>query len=175
MIIEQIKQLLLTTDLTNQQIRQEVGCRGQLVSDTLKSFGTTFAKNRKRRMYRRSKLGDNNPMKGKTGEAHPNYLGIMSDGKGYWIVTKPDWYTGRKGSRHIFHHHEVYCLEVGLTEMPKGMVIHHCDCNKINNSFDNLIMMSLGDHMALHSLLEGATTISKESTAKWLEARNTER
>ena len=170
-----IKDLLINTDLTNTQIRQQLQCRGQLVTDTLAALGNTFARDRKRRMYKRSKLGTNNPMSGKTGTNHHNFKGVVGDSKGYLLVLKPDWYTGRKGSKHIFQHHEVVCIELNLTEIPKGYVVHHCDHNKTNNSFDNLIVMSMGDHCALHRMLEGATTISKESTAKWLEARNTEK
>ena len=171
--IEQIKHLLQTTELTNAQIRKEVGCRGQLVTDTLKSLGNTYALDRQRRMYRRSKLGKNNPMTGKTGTAHHNYKGVVSDSKGYLLVAKPDWYTGRKGSKHIFQHHEIVCTEMGLTEIPAGYVVHHCDEDKCNNDFNNLVLMTMGDHAALHSELEGATTISKESTLKWVEARST--
>lgn len=168
---EQITHLLQTTNLTNIQIRETVGCRGQLVSDTLKSLGTTYAKDRKRRMYSMSKLGKNNPMTGKTGEAHHNYIGLVEDNKGYLMVLKPDWYTGRKGSKHIFEHTEVYCMNAGLTQVEKGYCIHHCDQDKMNNKFENLVMLTLAEHRTLHTLIKGATTISKESTLKWVEAR----
>lgn len=148
-------------------------CRGQVVSDALKELGTTFAKDRKRRMYSKSKMGDKNPMKGKTGTDHHNYKGIVDDSKGYKLILKPDWYTGRKGSKHVFLHSAVYCHFTSITEVPKGYVVHHCDQNPHNNFFSNLILMTLAEHASFHRLIEGATTISKESTAKWLEARRT--
>ena len=169
--IEQAKELLRTTDLTSGQIRQTLSCRGQVVSDALKELGSTFSKDRKRRMYSKSKLGDKNPMKGKCGTDHHNYKGVIDDSKGYKLILKPIWYTGRKGSKHIFLHSAVYCHFSNLTEVPKGHVIHHCDQNPHNNYFSNLILMTLAEHAAYHKFIEGATTISKESTAKWLEAR----
>lgn len=127
---------------------------------------------RSKECYRRSKLGINNPMKGKYGDAHPNYLTTpKSDTKGYLIVLKPEWYTGRKGSKHVFQHSAVWCAFMGLTEVPADTVIHHCDQNPINNSFDNLLGVSRAEHKMIHDWIGGATTISKESTAKWLEAR----
>ena len=170
---EQAKELLRTTDLTNGQIRQELHCRGQVVSDALKELGSTFAKDRKRRMYSKSKLVNKNPMKNKCGELHHNYIGVIDDCKGYKLVLKPTWYTGRKKSKHVFLHSVVYCEANNLTEIPKGYVLHHCDQNKHNNTNSNLILLTLAEHAALHRLIEGATTISKESTAKWLEARRT--
>lgn len=169
--IEKAKRLLIDTDWTTGQIREHLKCRGQVISDALKELGSTFSKDRKRRMYRRSKLGDKNPMAGKCGSKHHNYIGIIDDCKGYKLILKPDWYTGRKGSKHIFLHSAVYCHFSKLTEVPKGYVVHHCDQNKHNNVFSNLVMMTLAEHAAFHKVIEGATTISKESTLKWVEAR----
>lgn len=173
--VEQIKDLikvaLRTTNLTNSQIRIRVGCRGQLVSDSLKELGHAFSVDRKRRMYSLSKLGDKNPMKGKTGVDHHNFKGVIDDSKGYKLMLKPDWYTGRKGSKHIFLHSAVVCHFMKMTEIPAGYVVHHCDQNPHNNYFSNLVLLTLAEHAALHRLIEGATTISKESTSKWVEAR----
>lgn len=127
---------------------------------------------RSKECYRRSKLGVNNPMKGNTGTDHHNYDPMpKSDAKGYLIVTKPVWYTGRKKSRHVFQHSAVWCAFMVLTEVPRNTVIHHCDQNPLNNSFDNLLGVTREEHKAIHDWIGGATTISKESTAKWLEAR----
>ena len=34
--------------------------------------------------------------------------GIVADGKGYLMILKPSWYTGRKGCKHIFYHHRLH-------------------------------------------------------------------
>lgn len=171
--IEKIKRLIETTDLTMAEIRNQVGCRHQLVTDTLKSYPAKYRKARKTHHYRKSKLGDLNPMFNKTRELHPNYKGVVSDNKGYLLILKPEWYTGRKRSKHVFQHSVVVCENLGLTEIPKGFCVHHCDINPLNNDFSNLVMLTMAEHSALHSYLKGATTISKESTLKWVEAYRT--
>lgn len=165
-----IKTYIETTELTLQAIADTIGTTYKVVYRVWKKYPADFRKARKVKNYSRSKAGDRNPMKNKHGELHPNFKGVVSDNKGYLMVLKPDWYTGRKKSKHIFQHSEVYCKATGLTEVPKGYCIHHCDQNPHNNDFNNLIMMTLVEHVKLHRVLESATTISKESTAKWLEA-----
>ena len=86
---------------------------------------------------------------------------------------EPDWYTGRKGSKHVFSHHVVVCEALGLTAIPKGWVVHHCDENPYNNDFSNLVLLTVADHARLHAALKGSTTISKESTLKWVETYGT--
>ena len=174
----EIKHLIETTELTLQQIADNLGIGYKRVYNVWKTYPKEYRQKRKKANYRRSKLGDLNPMKGKFGDQHHGYVGIVSDNKGYLLVLRPDWYTGRKNSKHVFQHSVVVCEAMGLTEIPKGFCVHHCDHNPMNNDFDNLVLLSLEEHNALHSEiarakkeLEGVTTISKESTAKWLEAR----
>lgn len=170
-----IKTLYENTDLTQQEIADRLGIHWKKVFKWIKSnYSTEYRKERKARCYRKSKLGDKNPMCGKTGSLHHNFIGEVSDNKGYLMILKPDWYTGRRGSKHVFLHHVVVCLALGITAIPKGWCVHHCDENPYNNEFDNLILVTLRDHARIHSvLLKGATTISKESTAKWLEVHGT--
>lgn len=129
---------------------------------------------RKRMCYKFSKLGSKNPYFGVTGKAHPHYKGICYGVSGYPMVLKPDWYTGRKTQKHVFVHHLVLCKWAGITAMPKGWNGHHCDKNKNNNDLSNLVLLTAAAHTKLHQCLlnklEGATTISKESTLKWVEA-----
>ncbi|QHJ85749.1 MAG: HNH nuclease [Bacteriophage sp.] len=170
-----IKYLYENTELTIQQIANQIGSTYKRVYTFVKkNYSSEYRKKRKSISYRNSKLGDKNPMIGKTLEQHHNYKGVVSDNKGYLMVVKPDWYTGRKRSKHIFQHHEVVCRNLGITEVPKGWNVHHCDINPLNNSFDNLVLLTMQDHMRLHgTVLKGATTISKESTLKWVETYGT--
>jgi len=139
----------------------------------LREYSSEYRKTRKSMCYKNSKLGELNPMFGLRLDQTTNYIGNVSDGKGYLMHTRPEWYTGRKGSRHIFCHHLVVCQNLGLTEVPRGYVVHHCDFNPHNNDFSNLVLLSMGDHTRLHRYLDGATTISKESTLKWVETYGT--
>lgn len=171
-----IKYYLENTELTLQQIADHLG---KTYAAVQKYSSDNYTKeqrlSRKSNSYRKSKLGKANPMFEKCGDKHHNFVGIVGDAKGYLMVLKPEWYTGRKGSKHVFAHSVVMCEHLGITEIPPKHCVHHCDKNPHNNSIDNLLMMSLAEHTAWHFSVEGATTISKESTAKWLEARRTAR
>lgn len=167
-----IKELYENTEMTQAQIAEQLGIHWKRVFKYIKqNYSAAERKARKAVRYRNSKLGEANPMHGKCKELHHNYVGEVSDIKGYWMVIKPEWYTGRKRSKHVFVHHVVVCAALGITEIPAGYHVHHCDFNPQNNSFDNLVLLTAGEHTALHAALKGATTISKESTLKWVEAR----
>lgn len=166
-----IKNLYENTELPMQAIADQLGTTYKRVFNYVKAnYSSAYRRARKARTYRNSKLGERNPMLGKKLEQHPRYVGAVSDCKGYLMVVKPAWYTGRRGSHHVFLHHLVMCEALGITEIPRGYCVHHCDFNPHNNELGNLVLLTVGEHSALHVALGGATTISKESTAKWLEA-----
>lgn len=118
---------------------------------------------RKSKLYRVSKLGQNNPMKGRKGSSHHNYKGVVSDGNGYLQCLKPDWYTGRKGSDYVFVHHIVICEALGITEIPKGFVVHHIDGDKHNNDISNLALMLMSGHSKLHSVQKNLCKVQRLS------------
>lgn len=140
----------------------------------VKKYGRDWLSERKRVNYRLSKTGPLNPMWGKTLEKHHKYKGDVSDGKGYLMRVKPSWYTGRKGSKHVFVHHIVMCDTLGLTEIPSGFCVHHIDHDPTNNNPNNLCLLSVPAHTRLHQL-ERATTILKGSRAERFEAVDTNR
>ncbi len=169
-----IKYLYENTELTQQQIATQLRLSIRQVGKQIKKmYSSAYRKQRKVSSYRNSKLGEKNPMFNQLREQHPRYIGVVSDHKGYWMNVKPDWYTGRKHSHHVFEHHLVVCQALGLTEIPRGWNVHHCDGNPQNNSFENLVLLLMSDHSKLHQALKGATTISKESTLKWVETHGT--
>jgi len=169
-----INYLYENTDLTLQQIADTLGLKltrvWKHVADT---YSSSYRKTRKVNSYRKSKLETNNPMFGKTLEQHHNYIGDVSDGKGYLMRLKPLWYTGRTGCKHVFVHHIIVCEHLSISAIPRGWVVHHCDFNPHNNEISNLVLLKMGDHNRLHRYLAGATTISKESTLKWVETYGT--
>lgn len=170
-----IKYLYENTELTQKQIAAKLGIPWKRVYNYIKAnYSAEFRKAQKAKRYRYSKLGDKNPSHGLTGDKSRKYLGLVSDSKGYLMIIKPDWYTGRAGSKHVFYHHVVVCENMGLTAIPKGWCVHHVDMNPHNNDFGNLVLCTIGDHSSIHAVIRaGATTISKESTLKWVEAHGT--
>lgn len=169
-----IKFLYENTELTQAQIAAQLNIHWKRVFNYIKqNYSSAYRKARKAKSYRNSKLGDKNPMHGKHGAEHPYYQGVVSDNKGYDMILKPDWYTGRKSSKHVFLHHVVVCQNLGITAIPKGWCVHHVNSNPVDNRFENLVLCTMGDHMRIHRHFEGATTISKESTLKWVETHGT--
>lgn len=149
---EDLQKYFEDTDLTFESIGKELGMTYKMVWLRLhKLYTKEQIDARKKRTYRNSKLGRNNPMYGKQGELHHNYQGVVvADGNGYNLVLKPDWFTGRVGSRYVFEHHVVLCRRLGITEIPKGFVVHHIDGNPLNNKTNNLALLTTGAHTKLH-------------------------
>ena len=151
--VNKLKYLYEQTCKTDAQIADELGIsitwlyRGFLY----KMYDRDYRKTRKQRSYQLSKQGDKNPMKGKFGESHPRYKERVSDGRGYMMVLKPDWYTGRKGSHHVFEHSVVMCKALGITEIPEGFIVHHIDGDKLNNDPDNLLLTDRAGHQRIHN------------------------
>lgn len=155
---KQVRELFETTDLYYREIADRVGTTYKVVTRIIyRHYTKEQIRDRASRSYSRTKKCDSNHMRGKTGSAHPNYKGEVPDGNGYVMVLKPDWYTGRPGSKHVFKHSVVFCEAAGLTEIPAGFVVHHIDGDKLHNDPNNLALMTVGAHGRLHSL-ERATT-----------------
>lgn len=127
------------------------------------NFTQEYIDKRKSKLYSNSKLGKRNPMFGKYGEQHPKYIGIIDDGKGYLMCLKPDWYTSRKNSKYVFVHSLVMCEALGITEIPKGFVVHHIDGDKKNNDISNLCLLQMGAHTKLHQLQNNLCKVQRLS------------
>ena len=70
------------------------------------------------------------------------------DGKGYWIgQTK-----GSDGRQHRIRLH-TYVWEKHNGPVPDGYEIHHIDRNTDNNEIENLVMLTVEEHRALHASL----------------------
>lgn len=161
----QIHNLYVNTDTSLHEIAKMLHIKyDRLVNYVIEKYSQEFFDDRKHRLYQKSKLGEKNPMLGKTKEQHPNYVGLVEDGNGYFMCLKPDWYTGRKGSRHVFYHSVVMCEALGLTEIPKGFVVHHIDGNKKNNDISNLALLSSSAHSRLHAIERKLSKVQRLET-----------
>jgi hypothetical protein len=168
-----IEDMIENTTLTLSMIAKELGVTLKQVGKVWRKYPAEFRKRRKHITYSRAQK-IHTWMIGRTGADHPNYKGVVGDNKGYLMMLKPDWYTGRRGSKHVFLHNIVVCERLKITEIPRGWCVHHVDFDPHNNEFDNLVLMTTSDHGKLHQWMKRhATTISKESTLKWVEAHGT--
>lgn len=170
---EQIKELFETTDLRYEDIAERVGASYKMVWSRINRwYSKDVIRNRKVQNYRKSKTGAKNPYYGMRGEDSPHWTGgVVSDGKGYLMTRKPDWYTGRKGSKYVFTHVLVVCEALGLTELPAGWNVHHIDGDKTNNDLSNLALVTMSAHQRIHAQLERATTIPKGSRGRYAPKR----
>jgi hypothetical protein len=169
-----VKDLYENTHFTMQEIAMETGVSPWSVWNYIQSnYSKAYIKERKVICYSNSKLGDKNPQFGLRGEQTAGYVGVVGDGNGYLMVLKPDWYTGRKGSKHVFQHQVVICEALGLTEIPKGWCVHHIDGLRTNNNLNNLAFLTTSAHSKLHSL-ERATTRAKARRVQVDSKRNGE-
>jgi hypothetical protein len=153
------------THMTYAVIAEEVGVSVKQVHDAVhRNYPQERIAKRKAVSYRNSKIGAKNPSFARSGSEAFHWEGgePVADGKGYLIVPKPDWYTGRRGSKYVFMHSVVMCELLGLTEIPAGFVVHHVDGNRLNNDPSNLALMTNAAHSRLHAL-ERVETIPQGS------------
>ena len=163
-LTEKICSLFTNSNIRMKDICSELKVPDYVVQKVIRENFTEAEINRKHAIcYRNSKLGNRNPMKGFTGEHHFNYKGYVEAGQGYLMMLKPDWYTGRKRSEYVFVHNVVMCYELGMSEIPKGFVVHHIDLNKKNNDPSNLALMSCSAHSKLHAIQNKLSKVQRLS------------
>lgn len=117
-------------------------------------------KARTSRLCRLHKIGGKNPMYGKTGSSHHNFVNDTISRNGYVMSEVPEWYEGKKDGSKTYQHIIVYCEHNGLSKLPDGMVVHHLDENKLNNHPDNLILLSIPDHRRIHAWINKVQRLS---------------
>lgn len=163
-LIQLVCGLYSATNMRIEDIVKEAKLENYVVQQILDdNFSKEYQNNRKSKLYSLSKQGNKNPMKSLTGENHPNYKGFVDDGQGYLMVIKPEWYTGRPGSYHVFYHSVVMCEALGLTEIPKGFIVHHIDGDKHNNNISNLALMTIAGHGRIHALYRNLCKVQRLS------------
>ena len=100
---------------------------------------------RKKTLYK----GKDNPNYGNTGEKNPMFIGDRLNKFGYKILYKPT-HPNSDGYGYVLEHRYVMAEHLGRP-LTKEEVVHHIDENRINNSIENLQVMSVGEHTKIHS------------------------
>lgn len=108
------------------------------------------------------KLGNKNPMFGKCGKSHHNYVETVRS-SGYQTTPKPLWWTGKTvKSNRIMMHHFVWASFYGQTCLPPKCVIHHIDLNLDNNDISNLQLLTVSEHMQLHAAIRKVQRLERK-------------
>lgn len=85
------------------------------------------------------------------GDKNSNYKGKNTDSDGYKIYTPKAGCIGSENYLGKMKLHQAVCCEaLGIKKMPKGVHVHHRDCNILNNTPENLCVMTASDHKWLH-------------------------
>ena len=163
---EQLHQIreMFHSSMTNREVGAVMGCdyNRSIKSIWVSVYGKKAVHDRFRESCRRSKMGDLNPMKNIDPTKHPNYVKESISTQGYRMVDYPEWWAGaRKGAKYL-EHVIVACQKYGITELPKGYVVHHIDEDKLNNDPGNLQIMTRRDHMRHHSTERKAQRLSRK-------------
>lgn len=87
------------------------------------------------------------------GDKNPNYKGSGVDSDGY-ILTPP---ASPAGSVETRLHREVWRRVCNVDKIPRGIQVHHRDCDVTNNDPLNLVALTASDHKWIHKQYGNAT------------------
>lgn len=113
--------------------------------------------------YRASKQAEKNPMYGKIGDRHHNWIGLVEDGHGYLTcLQRKNGVSLRK-----FVHRIVMGEALGIA-LDESWVVHHIDGDPKNNKLDNLALVTRRGHRNIHFLQtkDSIWLASKKSTLR---------
>ena len=88
-----------------------------------------------------------------SGEKHHNWKGgVTHTSRGYKIIRAPSWYKGYVDPAGRAPEHMIlWCEYNGKTEVPEGSIVHHRNEDKLDNTKDNLELLSKSEHAATHA------------------------
>lgn len=96
-----------------------------------------------------------------SGRGNPNFRGRNFDTDGYRIYVP----SLNEGGKSVKLHHKVVFDTFGIGKIPKGVHVHHRNCNVLENSPRNLQLMTASDHKWLHKQY-GVATLSAIQSGK---------
>lgn len=87
------------------------------------------------------------------------------------LTKKPEGYTGSRKGKFIPVYHVVIFNKLHITALPRKYVVHHCDFDRYNNNFNNLVLMTRSMHTRLHNCLRHLPKkyLSKRETLNFIQ------
>jgi len=131
-------------------IARKVCIRYNTIVEILKEHFTDKEIKEHSQLCRSASKTTNNPMQGKFGKLHHNFIGLIKDGHGYYQRLKPEWCTEGKDTPYVFEHRLVMMEALGLTELPAEFAVHHINGDKSNNQIENLALVTNHGHRRIH-------------------------
>lgn len=95
------------------------------------------------------------PLGARTGAAHHNWKGGVSRQHGYVLLEQKN-VPNIRTKQHYVREHDLVVEKIIGRRLKRGEHAHHMDEDKTNNDPLNLALMENGDHVRLHSLINGA-------------------
>lgn len=94
---------------------------------------------------------------------------LIRNKKGQFIQTsKTQRYKQKlKNGRQIGEHRHLFCEVLGINELPDNLVVHHLDCNGLNNDINNLALLTVTAHNRIHSHSPWNKGLSAKTNEKW--------
>ena len=80
----------------------------------------------------------------KRGKLHPSWRGGRTINNKHIVI--------RIDQKPFLEHHYVW-IQHNQIPIPKGFVIHHLDCNSLNNNIKNLLLLDKNTHNTIHGLI----------------------
>ena len=80
------------------------------------------------------------------GKEHFNWTGGKTFHRGQVYI--------RVNHKRVKESHYNWCVTNQMLIVPKGMIIHHIDCNSYNNDSKNLLLIDQSTHVNIHRAIE---------------------
>lgn len=64
-------------------------------------------------------------------------------------------------------HAREMCIALNIPRIPKGLIVHHIDENKLNNDINNLSLMTITAHNRIHSHKAWNKGVTANTSKKW--------
>ena len=93
---------------------------------------------------------------------------------GYVLLYRPDHFnclTGDNWEGYVYEHR--YAMERELQRaLDPGELVHHLDCNKLNNDLSNLIVVSRSDHQKIHNWIDNGAPVYESDGQNGVNSTN---